>query len=427
MSQGVISTARKVGLRRRGAADKRLRFYGFVASCIVITLLLVLLGSIFVRALPAFTQYTVDIPLTLPAKMEDFNAKSLLRGKLREFFPTVEDRQSKRALYALLSRSASFQIRNRVKNNPELLGKRHTFNVLLSGDVDVYLKSLPSMGELVTVPVGSAAKPDKTPGRITSQQIEWVGALSQRGLVHEKFNTGFFTNGDSRDAEVAGIWGSMVGSFLTLLVMLLISLPMGLMTAIYLEEFSSKSRWIDFIEVSINNLAAVPSIVFGLLGLAFFLNFLGFSRSTPLVGGMVLSLIALPTIVIASKVAIGAVPNSIRMAALGMGASHMQTVFHHVLPLALPGILTGNIISVARIFGETAPLLMIGMMAFIVDIPASFTDNATALPVQVYLWSDNPERGFEAKTSAAALVLLVFLITINAVAVILRTKLGKKW
>ncbi|MGH6717966.1 MAG: phosphate ABC transporter permease PstA, partial [Alphaproteobacteria bacterium] len=233
--------------------------------------------------------------------------------------------------------------------------------------------------------------------------------------------------GDSREPELAGVWGAMVGSFVTMIVALAVAFPLGSATAIYLEEFAPKNRWTDLIEVNINNLAAVPSIVFGLLGLAIFLNTFGLPRSAPLVGGMVLSLMTLPTIIIASRAALKAVPPSIREAARGIGASPLQVVFHHVLPLALPGILTGTIIGMAHALGETAPLLMIGMVAFVVDIPTGLTDAATVLPVQIFLWADSPERAFVEKTAAAILVLLGFLIAMNALAVILRHRTEVKW
>ncbi|MEY4762546.1 MAG: phosphate transporter permease PstA, partial [Pseudomonadota bacterium] len=247
------------------------------------------------------------------------------------------------------------------------------------------------------------------------------------GSLSLSFNKGFFSNGDSREPEQAGVWGAVVGSLLTLGVTLLLSFPIGVAAAIYLEEFARKGKWTDLIEVNINNLAAVPSIVFGLLGLAVFLNLFGMPRSAPLVGGIVLTLLTLPTIIIASRAALKAVPPSIREAALGMGASRIQMVMHHVFPLAMPGMLTGTIIGMARALGETAPLLMIGMVAFIVDVPKGLSDPATVLPVQVYLWADSAERAFVERTSAAILVLLAFLILMNAAAVFLRNRFERRW
>ncbi len=270
------------------------------------------------------------------------------------------------------------------------------------------------------------AVPEKS-RKISDKQIIWVETLRESGAVNSRFNWRFFSAGDSREPELAGIWGAAVGSFWTMLVTLILAFPTGVLAAIYLEEFAPKNRTTDFIEVNINNLAAVPSIVFGLLGLAFCLGFLGIPRSAPLAGGIVLALMTLPTIIITARTSVRAVPPSIRDAALGVGASKLQTSFHHVLPLAMPGILTGVIIGMARALGETAPLIMIGMVAFIVDIPTGITDSATVLPVQIYRWSDFPERAFEARTAAAICVLLVFLIAMNAVAVFLRNRFERRW
>jgi phosphate transport system permease protein len=263
--------------------------------------------------------------------------------------------------------------------------------------------------------------------RLNDKAIAWITKLQAEDRVENRFNISFFQTGASTAPESAGIWSAVVGSFLTLVVTLAISFPIGVLAAIYLEEFAPKNRWTDVIEVNINNLAAVPSIIFGLLGLAVFRSLFGLPRSAPVVGGMVLALMTLPTIIIASRAALKAVPPSIRQAALGMGASRLQTVTHHVLPLAMPGILTGTIIGMAQALGETAPLLMIGMVAFIVDIPGGFTDSATVLPVQIYLWADSPERAFLAKTSAAIMVLLAFLILMNALAVLLRKRFERRW
>jgi phosphate transport system permease protein len=262
---------------------------------------------------------------------------------------------------------------------------------------------------------------------ITNAQLAWLAHLEADGAVRIGFNWNLLNAGDSREPELAGIRGALLGSFYTLLVTLLLSFPIGVAAAVYLEEFAARNKWTDLIEVNINNLAAVPSIVFGLLGLAVFINFFGLPRSAPIVGGLVLTLMTLPTIIIASRSAIKAVPPSIREAALGVGASKMQTVLHHVLPLALPGMLTGTIIGMARALGETAPLLMIGMVAFIVDVPGGFSDPATVLPVQIFLWADSPERGFSELTAAAIMVLLVFLATMNMLAVILRRKFERRW
>ena len=261
--------------------------------------------------------------------------------------------------------------------------------------------------------------------RISKKQAQWIEQLDTQNRIESRFNISFFTSSDSREPELAGIKGALMGTLLTLFVTLLLSFPLGVAGALYLEEFAPKNRWTDLIEININNLAAVPSIVFGLLGLAVIINVFGLPRSAPLVGGIVLTLMTLPTIIIASRAAIKAVPPSLREAALGLGASKMQVTFSHVLPQAMPGIITGGIIGIAQALGETAPLLMIGMVAFIVDVPTSIVDSATVLPVQIFLWADSPERAFLAKTSAAILVLLTLLLVINVTATVLRSKFEK--
>lgn len=263
--------------------------------------------------------------------------------------------------------------------------------------------------------------------KFSDQEVALVDKMQSRDLVERRINSIFLTTGASREPELAGIWGAVLGSFYTMVVTLLLSFPVGVAAAIYLEEFAPKNRLTDFIEVNINNLAAVPSIVFGLLGLAVFLNWFSMPRSAPLVGGMVLALMTLPTIIIASRAALKAVPPSIRQAALGVGASRIQAVFHHVLPLAMPGMLTGTIIGMAQALGETAPLLMIGMVAFIVDVPGGITDPATVLPVQIFMWADFPEPGFQQKTAAAIMVLLAFLVAMNLTAILLRRRFERRW
>jgi phosphate transport system permease protein len=300
-------------------------------------------------------------------------------------------------------------------DDPSLIGRQVKLWVPAGDDVDMFAKGYISRD----VP--------ETDRRIKDKQIAWIDALTQAGRLERKFNTTFFTAGDSREPELAGIRGAIMGSLFTLLVTISLSFPMGVATAVYLEEFAPKNKWTDLVEININNLAAVPSIVFGLLGLSVFLNFFNMPRSAPLVGGLVLTLMTLPTIIIAGRASLKSVPPSIKEAALGVGASKMQAVTHHVLPLAMPGMLTGAIIGMAQALGETAPLLMIGMVAFIVDVPTSITDSATVLPVQIYLWADSPERAFVERTSAAIMVLLTFLICMNAVAIYLRKKFERRW
>jgi phosphate transport system permease protein len=327
----------------------------------------------------------------------------------------VKDRQQKRVLNNLVSSGAAYDLRRLLLAKPDLMGRTQRVWLSADDDVDMFVK-----GQIDRL----GAESDR---RLKDYQIAWLDKLQEEGRLEKRFNTVFFAAGDSREPELAGIRGAVVGSFLTLMVTLALSLPIGFATAVYLEEFAPSNRWTDIIEVNINNLAAVPSIVFGLLGLAVFINFFGLPRSSPLVGGLVLTLMTLPVIIIAGRSALKAVPPSIREAALGVGASHMQTVLHHVFPLAIPGMLTGAIIGMARALGESAPLLMIGMVAFIVDIPGSTMAPATVLPVQIYLWADSPERGFVERTSAAILVLLVFLIVMNGLAVYLRKRYEKRW
>jgi phosphate transport system permease protein len=302
-----------------------------------------------------------------------------------------------------------------VRQQPDLVGSTRTVWVPADDDVDMLVKGF------ITRETSEADR------RINDRQLAWIDSWVQGKKIKKRFNTVFFTSGDSREPEMAGILGALVGSILTLALTLLLSFPVGVAAAVYLEEFAPRNRWTDLIEVNINNLAAVPSIVFGLLGLAVFINFLHLPRSAPVVGGLVLTLMTLPVIIIASRVSLQSVPPSIREAALALGTSKMQTVFHHVFPLALPGMLTGTIIGLARALGETAPLLMIGMVAFIVDIPGHFTDPATALPVQIFLWADSPERAFVERTSAAIIVLLALLVLINSLAVILRSRFERRW
>jgi phosphate transport system permease protein len=306
-------------------------------------------------------------------------------------------------------------LRDLVAADPSLVGTTITIWVPASSNVDMLIKGN------IDPEIDESLRP------ISDAQVAWVESLQQADRLHTRFNKALFTNGDSRDPELAGIKGALMGSFYMLLVTVALAFPIGVAAAIYLEEFAPKSRWSDLIEVNINNLAAVPSIVFGLLGLAVFINWMALPRSAPLVGGLVLSLLTLPVIIIATRAAIQSVPPSIREAALGLGASRMQVVFHHVMPLALPGMLTGTIIGMSRALGESAPLLMIGMVAFIVDVPGGFTDPATALPVQVYLWADSPERAFAERTSAAIIVLLGFLLIMNLAAVIIRKRMERKW
>jgi phosphate transport system permease protein len=414
-------------IQRRYWAERRFRGYGLAAVCAGMAFLFYLFFVIFSNGIGAFRQTQIRLDVYYdPAVIDptgtrvlgDLQAadyQSLIRAALKAKFPDAEGRVATRELTRLVSGSAAFDLQNRVVEKPDLIGKTETRWLLAADAVDLLQKGH----------IERSLPEDQRP--LNDRQLGWLDKLRAESAVALKFNKTFLSSGDSREPERAGIWGAVVGSFYTLLLTLLMSFPIGVAAAVYLEEFARRNRWTDLIEVNINNLAAVPSIVFGLLGLAVFIAFFGLPRSAPLVGAMVLTLLTLPTIIIASRAALKGVPPSIREAALGMGASKIQTVTHHVLPLAMPGMLTGTIIGMARALGESAPLLMIGMVAFIVDVPKGITDSATVLPVQVFLWSDSPERGFVEKTSGAIIVLLAFLVVMNTTAVILRKRFERRW
>src|SRR5882672_5960273 len=415
------------GIRRRYAQESVFRALGLGALLIGLGFLAFFFYTLIANGYTALAQTRLRLDVALdatvidptgsrdPAVLEGADYQKLVRDALGARFPEVTARGDLRALFALVSPGAGLEIRRLVVADPRAIGTTRSVWVLADDDVDVLVKGHVSR-DLPEV--------DR---RITDRQLEWLSRLESEGRVALRFNRYFFLSGDSRDPELAGIWSATVGSFYMLLVTLVLSFPLGVATAIYLEEFAPRNRWTDLIEVNINNLAAVPSIVFGLLGLAVFINEFGLPRSAPLVGGLVLCLMTLPVIIIASRAALTAVPPSIREAALGVGASKMQMVLHHVLPLALPGMLTGTIIGMARALGESAPLLMIGMVAFIVDTPETPLDPATALPVQVYLWADSPERAFVERTSGAIIVLLAFLLMMNAAAILLRKRFERRY
>ncbi len=419
----------KAGLKKRYAKEKRFRLYGIISLTISFLFLLILLTDIVSKGLPAFQQSYVKIDVTIDSKTlggitadstedELFSARysKVIKNALREKFPNVKDRKQRRALNNLVSKSAAYDIRDQVIANPNLIGTTASYWFLAKDDIDVFMKGNIDR----TLP-----EDDR---RIKDFQLEWIDALQAEGRLEKRFNTVLFTNSDSREAEQAGIRGALMGSLYTMLITMFLAFPIGVAAATYLEEFAPQNnKWVDIIEININNLAAVPSIVFGLLGLAVYINFFGVPRSTPLVGGLVLTLMTLPTIIIASRASIKAVPPSMREAALGLGASKVQTVFQHVLPMAMPGILTGTIIGMAQALGETAPLLMIGMIAFVSDIPQTILDPSTVMPVQIYLWSDSPERAFTERTSAAIMILLGFLITMNLIAIMLRKRFEQRW
>jgi len=415
-------------MARRHARHKRFQWYGRIAIGISITFMLVMFVGIFFRGVGTFQKTMIAVDVEFAESVIDptgernndvikrANYKPILLEGLQKVVPEATERKDRNNLYKLLSTGAAFDVGERVANNPDLIGTSKRIWVAASSEVNLYAKGKIDPSEI----------PEEL-RRLKNQDIAWIEKLRESGQLKKKFNTTFFTSGDSREPELAGILSAAIGSFLSLLICFLIAFPLGILTAVYLEEYAKKNRLTDLIEVNINNLAAVPSIVFGLLGLAIFLNFFQLPRSTPLVGGMVLALMTLPTIIIASRSILRSIPQATRDAALGLGASKTQTTFHHVVPLAMPGMLTGTILGMARALGETAPLLMIGMVAFIVDIPKGVTDVATALPVQIFLWADSPEKGFVELTSAAIMVLLVFLVLMNVFAVYLRKRLERRW
>ncbi len=407
-------------LRRRYRKERYLVTAAFLAVVAALTFLLVLMLSVASGGIKGLqrsvVKLTIDFNDEAPRSARLADAYSpLVKRALRQRFPDAETRADQKSLYALLGFAAVLSVFEYAAENPDKIGRKVTLEVPIAATADLYLK-----GELDATLSGTDRK-------LTDRQIAWLDVWRDSGEVRTQFDWHFFISGDSRDAELAGIGGALVGSTLIMFITFVLAVPIGVMAALYLEEFAPHNRWFDLIEISINNLAAVPSIVFGLLGLSVLINFLGMPRSSPLVGGIVLSLMMLPTMVIASRASLKSVPISIREAALAIGASKTQTVFHHVLPGALPGILTGAIIGMAQALGETAPLLMIGMMSFITEIPTGFTDVATALPVQIFLWADSPERSFVSRTAAGIIVLMIFLLAMNATAIILRRRLEIKW
>jgi phosphate transport system permease protein len=424
-----VSTRQRVenGLARRYRRERSFRRIGLAAILIGLLFVSFLFVSIVAKGYTAFQQTYIQLDVMFdpekiapvgesdPEVISKGDFGGLIKAALREKFPSVTQRREKRTLYGLVSSGGAYQLRDRVLRDPALIGTTQAVWLVADDDVDMLIKGHIDL---------NLAQSDR---RIKDNQLAWIQQLESEGRIEKRFNTGFFTAGDSREPELAGIRGAALGSLFTLLITLAISFPVGVAAAVYLEEFAPKNRWTDLIEVNINNLAAVPSIVFGLLGLAVFIEIFGLPRSVPLVGGLVLSLMTLPTIIIASRAALKSVPPSIREAALGVGASSMQTITHHVLPLAMPGMLTGTIIGMAQALGETAPLLMIGMVAFIVDVPGGPLDPSTVLPVQIYLWADSPERAFVERTSAAIMVLLAFLVGMNLLAVWLRKKFERRW
>ena len=408
-------------LVKRHRAEKRFQFYGMGAVALAVVLLCFLLYNLILPGLSGLQRTEVAMTIELPDKVQDMKtlrkkSYSIVKKSFRAHFPEVTSRADKKALSKLVSSVASRDVIAAWEEGDDAFATRsRDVWVMASDEVDMFFKGRGTLEE------SEETRP------LDDQQLRWLQRLYDDGDIRKVFNLNFFQSGDSREPEAAGFGGAVVGSLLTMLVCLLASFPIGVASAVYLEEFSKKGILRDIIEVNINNLAAVPSIVFGLLGLAVYLNFFGMPRSAPLVGGLTLALMSLPTIIITTRVSLQAVPDAIRQAAMGLGASPLQVVGHHVLPLAMPGVMTGTILGMARAIGETAPLLLIGMVAFIVDVPTGITDAATVMPVQIYIWASSPEMGFVEKTAAGILVLILLLLLMNAAAIYLRRKYEHKW
>ena len=416
----------KKSIAKRRAKDKRLKFYGRAAISLAVCFLLILFYSIFSKGYSGFFQYYVTLDINFDRERidpkGDLSDNSLFDGEAsaivnESLFSIIQPqgRKAKKQAKKIVSSGKDIRITKMVKNDPSLFGTITKVKFALDDDIDSFLRGY------------IKRETPESERRISNKVIEYIDKLNEEGRISYEFSDYILTGSASGNPEMAGIKGAFIGSMLTLSVCLLIAFPLGVATAIYLEEVAKKNKITEFIEVNINNLAAVPSVVFGIMGLAIFISIFGMPRSIPLVGGMVLALMTLPTIIISSRAAIRAVPPSVRDAAYGIGASKLQVIFHHVIPLAMPGMLTGTIIGMAQALGETAPLLMIGMVAFIVDVPNSILDPGTVLPVQIFMWADFAERMFIQKTSAAIIVLLGFLISMNALAVYLRKRLERRW
>ena len=416
----------KNSILNRRSKDNRLKLFGRVAIGLAVCFLLFLFYSIFTKGYPGFFQYYVTLDINFDRERidpkGDLSDNSLFDGDAstivnEALFSIIEPkgRKEKKLAKKIVSSGKDVRIAKMVKDDPGLFGTVTQVKFALDDDIDSFLRGY------------IKRETPESERRINDKVIGFIDKLNEEGRISYEFSDYILSGSASGNPEMAGIKGAFIGSILTLSVCLLIAFPLGVATAVYLEEIAKKNRITEIIEVNINNLAAVPSVVFGIMGLAIFISIFGMPRSIPLVGGMVLALMTLPTIIISSRAAIRAVPPSVRDAAYGIGASKLQVIFHHVIPLAMPGMLTGTIIGMAQALGETAPLLMIGMVAFIVDIPNSVVDPGTVLPVQIFMWADFAERMFIQKTSAAIIVLLGFLIAMNALAVILRKKLERRW
>tara|TARA_B100000242_G_scaffold284381_1_gene247631 strand:- start:117 stop:1391 length:1275 start_codon:yes stop_codon:yes gene_type:complete len=417
----------KKSLMKRHLAESRFKTYGILGIISATVFLIVILSTIFIEGKSAFKSTYIKLDVFFDPSIIDpdgtrdideirfANYRKVIKKSLKNYFPEVIEKEEMKSLTELISSSEEENLMQAVLKNNDLIGANKKVWLKASSKIDIIHKN-PEMKDL-----------SESNRLISDKELEWFDKLTRNGDVKFSLNKIFFLKADSTEPEQAGILGSILGSFFTLVITLILSFPIAVAAGVFLEELAPKNRLTDIIEININNLAAVPSIIFGLLGLAIFLNVMHLPRSAPIVGGMVLALMTLPTIIIATRVSLKAVPPSIREAAVGLGATKFQSVIHHVLPLAIPGIATGTIIGMSRALGESAPLLLIGMVAFIVDIPGSFTDSATVLPVQIYLWKSTAARGFVELTAAGVIVLLTFLILMNALAIYVRNKFEKKW
>ena len=417
----------KKSLMKRHLAESRFKTYGILGIISATVFLIVILSTIFIEGKSAFKSTYIKLDVFFDPSIIDpdgtrdideirfANYRKVIKNSLKNYFPEVTGKEEMKSLTELISSSEEENLMQAVLKNNDLIGANKKVWLKASSKIDIIHKN-PEMKDL-----------SESNRLISDKELEWFDKLTRNGDVKFSLNKIFFLKADSTEPEQAGIFGSILGSFFTLVITLILSFPIAVAAGVFLEELAPKNRLTDIIEININNLAAVPSIIFGLLGLAIFLNVMHLPRSAPIVGGMVLALMTLPTIIIATRVSLKAVPPSIREAAVGLGATKFQSVIHHVLPLAIPGIATGTIIGMSRALGESAPLLLIGMVAFIVDIPGSFTDSATVLPVQIYLWKSTAARGFVELTAAGVIVLLTFLILMNALAIYVRNKFEKKW
>ena len=417
----------KKSLMKRHLAESRFKTYGILGIISATVFLIVILSTIFIEGKSAFKSTYIKLDVFFDPSIIDpdgtrdideirfANYRKVIKNSLKNYFPEVTEKEEMKSLTELISSSEEENLMQAVLKNNDLIGANKKVWLKASSKIDIIHKN-PEMKDL-----------SESNRLISDKELEWFDKLTRNGDIKFSLNKIFFLKADSTEPEQAGILGSILGSFFTLVITLILSFPIAVAAGVFLEELAPKNRFTDIIEININNLAAVPSIIFGLLGLAIFLNVMHLPRSAPIVGGMVLALMTLPTIIIATRVSLKAVPPSIREAAVGLGATKFQSVIHHVLPLAIPGIATGTIIGMSRALGESAPLLLIGMVAFIVDIPSSFTDSATVLPVQIYLWKSTAARGFVELTAAGVIVLLTFLILMNALAIYVRNKFEKKW